>query len=133
MRTRADQSRRLAQIRRLLSRGSFAEATDQTERREEADLNEERLWRLLGHGTITVQELREQGVKAPAQGMYELQLAGYVIDRHRVRDEAGQSTLGYRLSRGSVALSDEHPAPELTRERHLRTLVIPPALRSADL
>jgi hypothetical protein len=118
----------VAAVGHLLSRRSRVGMTDLTERIGEADLNEERLWRLLGQGTITMQELREQGVRAPAQGLYELQLAGYVIDRHRVEDETGQSTLGYRLSRDSLALADQDAAPV----RHHITPVLPPGLRSAE-
>ena len=44
----------------------------------------------------TVDELRREGISAPAQGIYELQLAGFEIDRVGVG--AGWRTPGDRLS-----------------------------------
>ena len=49
-------------------------------------------------GAITVAALRERGVKAPAQAVYTLQLAGYAIDRVSCTDPGGHKTLGYRLA-----------------------------------
>ncbi len=92
---------------------------DQTERATEADRNEERLWQLLAQGTVTLSQLREQGVKAPAQGLYDLQLVGYVIDRPLVQDEAGAPTLGYRLSRTRETGSAPPASPERPRDRPL--------------
>ncbi len=45
---------------------------------------------------LTVGELREHGISAPAQTIYELQLAGYEIDRVPVRHD-GHCDSGYRL------------------------------------
>src|SRR5665213_1433623 len=49
--------------------------------------------------------LRERGVKAPAQAMYDLQLAGYTIDRVGCTDRGGRRTFGYRLH-GPPAATD---------------------------
>jgi hypothetical protein len=92
--------------------------TDRDERFEEADLNEKRQWRTLQDGTVTMQELRERGVNAPAHGMYELQLAGQVIDRQRVKDETGRSVPGCRLRTDRDAPSGQ-AGPEAPDERHL--------------
>jgi hypothetical protein len=86
-----------------------------------ADLNQERLWQLLGRGVVTLAELHEQGVTFPAQGMYDLQIAGYSIDRLRVRDRAGQSTFGYRLTTRSQAVFDQG-APHAPVDPHLTGL-----------
>jgi hypothetical protein len=96
----------------LRSRLLFSGTTDCPDRAAEADLNAERLWRLLMRGTMTIRELREHGVKAPAQGMYDLQLAGYVIDRLRARDEAGHQTVGYRLNTEPQTMPDRHAPQE---------------------
>ena len=49
-------------------------------------------------GAISVSALRDLGVKAPAQAVYNLQLAGYAIDRVSFTDQSGHRTLGYRLA-----------------------------------
>ena len=69
------------------------------------DLELERILRLLEGDqarSMSVAALREHGVKAPAQAVYALQLAGYAIDRVSSTDPSGRQTLGYRL-RGSPA------------------------------
>lgn len=48
-------------------------------------------------GSVTVAALRERGVRAPAQAVYDLQIAGYAIDRVTATDAGGRSTSGYRL------------------------------------
>ena len=48
-------------------------------------------------GAVTVAALREHGVRAPAQAVYNLQIAGYAIDRVTSTDAGGHSTPGYRL------------------------------------
>ncbi|HTP18467.1 MAG TPA: helix-turn-helix domain-containing protein [Solirubrobacteraceae bacterium] len=49
---------------------------------------------------VTVEAMREQGINAPAQAIYTLQLAGYTIDR--VSGAAnGHGTPVYRLHRGA--------------------------------
>ena len=53
-------------------------------------------------GPVTIAALRERGVKAPAQAVYDLQLAGHAIDRVSCTDPRGRRTFGYRL-RGSPA------------------------------
>ena len=48
---------------------------------------------------VTISQLRAQGVATPGQSVYELQLAGYPIDRIPTRGLAGHRSLGYRLRR----------------------------------
>ena len=81
----------------------------------EADLNQERLWALLEQGTATLKQLRAAGIKSPAQEIYDLQLAGYAIDRLRVPDGPGASTVGYRL-RIQTQPGLAHVAPQAERE-----------------
>ena len=60
-----------------------------------------RLLTLLGAdgvGGRTIGELRERGIQAPAQAIYELQLAGYEIDRVSVPRSDGRPSVCYRLS-----------------------------------
>jgi hypothetical protein len=57
-------------------------------------------------GSVTIAALRERGVKAPAQAMYDLQLAGHAIDRVSCTDPCGHRTIGYRLH-GSPATAAE--------------------------
>ena len=48
-------------------------------------------------GSLTIAALRGQGVKAPAQAVYDLQLGGYPIDRVTCTGTGGQASFGYRL------------------------------------
>lgn len=48
-------------------------------------------------GSVTVAALRERGVRAPAQAVYDLQLAGFAIDRITSTGPGGRTTPGYRL------------------------------------
>ncbi len=57
-------------------------------------------------GPVTIAALRERGVKAPAQAVYELQLAGYEIDRVPCRCSDGHTTQGYRLRAASALAAD---------------------------
>ena len=59
-------------------------------------------------GGVTIAALREAGIDAPAQAVYELQLAGYEVERVCCAHSNGQATFGYRL-RGPVADSREQP------------------------
>jgi hypothetical protein len=94
----------LATVGRVVHhRRVFAEPS-RSESKTQADLNQERVWALLEHGTVTVKELHDQGIRFPAQAMYDLQAAGYAIDRLRVTDGSGQSTVAYRLSAQSQAV-----------------------------
>jgi hypothetical protein len=87
--------------RRLLFSGTSRSGPE-----TQAHLNQERLWALLEQGAVTLRELHDQGVKFPAQEMYELQVAGYAIDRLRLIDASGQPTLGYRLGAQPQAVFD---------------------------
>lgn len=47
---------------------------------------------------LTISELRAQGIATPGQSVYELQLAGYPIERiHHRRRPGGGTVLAYRL------------------------------------
>ena len=54
-------------------------------------------------GALTMAALREHGVRAPAQAIYELQLDGYEIDRVPCQSSDRHTTIGYRL-RTSAAI-----------------------------
>ena len=59
-----------------------------------------RVLTLLGaddSGAVTMAALREHGVHAPAQAIYELQLDGYEIDRVHCESSDRHTTIGYRL------------------------------------
>ncbi len=61
-----------------------------------ADLTEHVLTLLRAdrRDALTIADLRERGFDAPAQLLYELQLAGYEVDRVRCGDNA---SWGYRV------------------------------------
>lgn len=64
-----------------------------------------RLVALLGSDpsrAMTIAELREHGIGAPAQAIYELQLAGWQVDRVPVTQGDGAGASGYRLSSESL-------------------------------
>jgi hypothetical protein len=52
-------------------------------------------------GGLTIAALREHGIKAPAQAVYALQLAGHPIERANCEDSDGHTTPGYRLKASS--------------------------------
>jgi len=56
-------------------------------------------------GAVTLAEMHERGIDAPAQLVYALQLAGYDIDRAPI-DGDPRGPLGYRL-RSTRAVMDE--------------------------
>ena len=59
---------------------------------------------------MTIAALRERGVKAPAQAVYELQLAGYEIDRVPCRCSDGNTTEGKDWLRAASALAADRSA-----------------------
>lgn len=65
---------------------------------------------------ISIATLLERGVKSPAQAVYELQLAGYRIDRVSQTDSGGHTTLGYRLQ--GVAAAASGPVPVSSQPGH---------------
>jgi hypothetical protein len=68
--------------------------------------NEARLLALLESdetGGLTVEALREHGIRAPGQAVYTLQLAGHQIDRVSREGSDGHMRLGYRLHASSAA------------------------------
>ena len=84
-------------------------STDQTEPQSIEDRDLARLLALLEAdqaGALTIADLRERGLKAPAQAVYELQLAGYVIDRVYFQDQDGRRSLGYCLRASSASRPD---------------------------
>lgn len=59
-----------------------------------------RLLELLGgegSDALTIAELRDRGVQMPGQAIYELELAGYPVERVRLRLTESHRTIGYRL------------------------------------
>jgi hypothetical protein len=71
-------------------------------------------------GSVTIAALRDRGVKAPAQAMYALQLAGYAIDRVGCADPHGYRTFGYRLHGSPAGVAE--PLADLREADH-----VPPA------
>jgi hypothetical protein len=103
----------LATVGRAVHRRRALTAGSRSAPRTQSDLNQERVWALLEQGTVTLTQLHDQGVRFPAQAMYDLQAAGYAIDRLRMTDDAGQSTVGYRLRAQSQAAVDHRGAREI--------------------
>ncbi len=65
---------------------------------------------------LTIDELRREGVAAPAQAIYELQLAGFEIDRVLVHLDGGHQGIGYRLRMpADEALGSAGAAPSAER------------------
>lgn len=60
---------------------------------------------------VTLGALRDRGVRAPADAMYTLQLAGYEIDRVFCEDADGRRRLGYRLHGATVGGGSQPAAP----------------------
>jgi hypothetical protein len=60
-----------------------------------------RVLALLRERELTASALREQGIQAPAQAIYALQLAGYTIDSVATHHRRGDRSRRYRL-RGSA-------------------------------
>lgn len=46
---------------------------------------------------LTIAALRRRGIENPAQSVYELQVAGYTIDRVHISDRDGGTSPGYWL------------------------------------
>jgi hypothetical protein len=65
------------------------------------DRDAQRVLALLRERELTACTLREQGIQAPAQAIYALQLAGYTIDGPRRHRPNGGRSRRYRL-RGSA-------------------------------
>jgi hypothetical protein len=58
-------------------------------------------------GTISIGDLRDIGVRAPGQAVYDLQLAGYQIDRVSHITADGLPTVGYRLHHAAAREPDQ--------------------------
>ena len=63
-------------------------------------------------GALTTAALREHGVQAPAQAIYELQLDGYKIDRVPCVSSDRHTTIGYRLRTSGTLPSRSAPREE---------------------
>lgn len=63
-------------------------------------------------GALTIAALRERGIEAPALTLYELQLAGYEIERVLYVDADGHTSPSYRLSAA--------PAPAIEPSNELK-------------
>jgi hypothetical protein len=89
--------------------GASQISTEQTRPRSEGDRDLVRVLALLEGdrtGVVTVFTLREHGVRSPDQAVYDLQLAGYPIDRVSHTNAGGDRTLGYRLGASAMTASD---------------------------
>ncbi len=76
--------------------------------RPPADHEAARLLALLlrdGDAGLTVFEIQERGIEAPAQALYALQLAGYEIERTPLLCHDGHSVVRYRVRVPLVAIS----------------------------
>ena len=83
-------------------------AVEESEPLHLRDPDAARLVRVLvehGGSPLTIEQLRSEGLHAPAQAIYELRLAGYEVERLAVRRERGLRSVGYRLR----AAPDEEP------------------------
>ena len=56
---------------------------------------------------LTIAALRERGIETPAMSVYELQLAGYEIERVLCERPDGFTMLGYRLRAAPVPTIDQ--------------------------
>ncbi|MGZ4286743.1 MAG: hypothetical protein ACXVW5_21310 [Solirubrobacteraceae bacterium] len=75
-------------------------STDHVQPHSEGDRELARALALLQDdrsGLVTIAALRDRGVKAPGQAVYDLQLLGHAIDRVSCTDPHGHRTFGYRL------------------------------------
>ena len=83
-----------------MSNRTTATPNELTEPRSIEGHDAARVLTLLGadnRGALTIAALREHGVQAPAQAIYELQLDGYEIDRVPCESSDRRTTIGYRL------------------------------------
>ena len=60
---------------------------------------------------LTIADMRERGIAAPAQVIYALQLAGYDIDRAPIHGNS-RGPLGYRLRNGTPLIDGQANAPQ---------------------
>ena len=89
-----------------MSNRTTSTTNELTERRSVEGHDAARVLTLLradDSGAVTMAALREHGVRAPAQAIYELQLDGYEIDRVPCESRDRHTTIGYRL-RTSAAI-----------------------------
>ena len=84
----------------LMANSATPTSTDHVQPYSEGDRELARALALLQDdraGSVTIAALRERGIKAPAQAVYDLQLLGHAIDRVSCTDPDGHRTFGYRL------------------------------------
>jgi hypothetical protein len=72
-----------------------------------------RLLRANDTAALTIAAMHEDGIRAPAQAIYALQLAGYDIDRVYDEHTDGLRTPAYRL-RSTAKEADAEPLSEFT-------------------
>ncbi len=66
---------------------------------------------MLGDGgPVTIQDLREQGIEAPGQAMYELQLSGCDVERVAHTDGTGHRLSAYRIGSRRMPAIANSPA-----------------------
>ncbi len=78
-----------------------------------------RLLRLLEtdqDGGLTIAALRERGIETPAMSVYELQLAGYEIERVPCEHRNGRTTLAYRLRAAPAQTTDQSMLKEVASD-----------------
>lgn len=75
------------------------------------DFGAGRLLELLSdsQAVVTLEQVRASGIEMPAQAIYTLQLAGYLIDRVPAGNRPGAHTAGYRLLPVDNDSGDGHP------------------------
>jgi TPP-dependent 2-oxoacid decarboxylase len=82
------------------------DASDRTLGATEGSRQQRQVLKLLsgpGSAALTMAEMRERGVRAPGQAIYELELAGYPVERvYRDADARHNRVLGYRLATDRV-------------------------------
>ncbi len=98
----------------MTARPDRSSSTDQTAVQRTWGREAARLLALLREepqSGVTIEAMREQGIDAPAQAIYTLQLAGYTIDR--VSGAANRPrTPVYRLRGRQADLNGRAPAPD---------------------
>lgn len=73
---------------------------------------------MLGGGDpVTVQDLREQGIQAPGQALYELQLSGCDVERVASTDTSGHRLSAYRIGARRMPAIASSPASAARDDR----------------
>jgi hypothetical protein len=67
-------------------------------------------------GGLTIAALRERGIGTPAMSVYELQLAGYEIERVPCEHPDGHTTLGYELRAAAAPAINQSTLKEVASD-----------------